>query len=145
MICLLAFLYLHRLKNERPQSAPLSQAFFDTMFAEMDRGLRDLGTGDLSVGRQVKRMAQGFYGRIRAYEHGLCEEAGALRAALARNVFATVGESAAQTKLLACWVRRASGDLASQPMDELRDGNLWFPPPSVALPPAPATPRRAAP
>jgi len=67
LICLHAFLYLHRLKSERPRSMAVSQAFFDAMFADMDRGLREMGTGDLSVGRHVKRMAQGFYGRIRAY------------------------------------------------------------------------------
>ena len=34
----------------------------------MDVSLRELGVGDLGVGRRVKAMAQGFYGRIGAYE-----------------------------------------------------------------------------
>ncbi len=60
LICLHAFLYLHRLKADRPRSAELSQAFFDAMFADLDRALREMGIGDLSVGKHVKRMAQGL-------------------------------------------------------------------------------------
>jgi cytochrome b pre-mRNA-processing protein 3 len=60
----------------------LGQRFFDTMFADFDRSLREMGTGDLSVGRQVKRMAQSFYGRIQAYESGLAGGEPVLRAAL---------------------------------------------------------------
>jgi len=132
LICLHAFLYLHRLKSERPRSAALSQAFFDAMFADMDRGLREMGTGDLSVGRQVKRMAQGFYGRIRAYEAGVEQDASALGAALARNLFGTVGESAATTDPIVDYVRCAASQLARQSATELLDGSVRFPLPGVA-------------
>ena len=88
LICLHAFLYLHRLKAERRTASRLCQGFFDTMFADFDRSLREMGTGDLSVGKQVKRMAQAFYGRIRAYEEGLAGDEAALPAALARNLSA---------------------------------------------------------
>ena len=104
------------------------------MFADMDRGLRDIGTGDLSVGRQVQRMAKGFYGRIRAYEQGLGEGGATLGAALARNVFGTRRQSTAESERLAGWVRRASADLASQPTAELCAGNMRFPPPSIETP-----------
>ena len=82
LICLHAFLYLHRLKDEQPEAAALGQAFFDAMFGDFDRSLREMGTGDLSVGRQVKRMAEAFYGRIHAYERGLGEGDEVLRPAL---------------------------------------------------------------
>jgi cytochrome b pre-mRNA-processing protein 3 len=132
LICLHAFLYLHRLKSERPRSAAVSQTFFDAMFADMDRGLREMGTGDLSVGRHVKRMAQGFYGRIRAYQSGL-EQGGdsALRAALARNVFGTVGESPETIGAMVDYVRRAARQLARQSPTELFHGNVRFPLPGV--------------
>src|SRR5947209_7130693 len=90
LICLHAFLYLHRLKREQKRAAPLGQQFFDTMFADFDRSLREMGTGDLSVGREVKRMAQAFYGRIAAYERGLAGDDSVLEPALARNLFGTV-------------------------------------------------------
>jgi cytochrome b pre-mRNA-processing protein 3 len=129
LICLHAFLYLHRLKSELPRSSAVSQAFFDAMFADMDRGLREMGTGDLSVGRHVKRMAQGFYGRIRAYQDGLEHDDPALNAALARNVFGTVGESGGTIDILAGYVRCAARRLVQQSATELLDGNVCFPPP----------------
>ena len=130
LICLHAFLYLHRLKSEQPQSAMVSQMFFDTMFADMDRGLREMGTGDLSVGRHVKRMAQGFYGRIRAYQDGLARnDDAALSAALARNLFGTVGESAVSPAAMVDYTRSAAAQLADQSAVELIDGYVRFPAP----------------
>jgi cytochrome b pre-mRNA-processing protein 3 len=126
LICLHAFLYLHRLKSE-PGSAAVSQAFFDTMFTDMDRGLREMGTGDLSVGRHVKRMAQAFYGRIRAYQDGLERGHGALSAALARNLFGTVSESTSATDTVGDYVRCAVSHLERQPGDELLEGDVRFP------------------
>lgn len=130
LICLHAFLYLHRLKSELPQGSMVSQAFFDAMFADMDRGLREMGTGDLSVGRHIKRMAQGFYGRIRAYQEGLNDDDdAALRGAVARNILGTVGESAGAAPALVDYIRSAASRLARQSAAELLDGKIDFPPP----------------
>ena len=91
MICLHAFLFLHRLKLEAAPAAQLGQRLFDTMFADFDRSLREMGTGDLSVGRQVKRMAQAFFGRIDAYERGLSGGDAVLKPALARGEIQCIG------------------------------------------------------
>jgi cytochrome b pre-mRNA-processing protein 3 len=134
LICLHAFLYLHRLKSERPRSEAVSQAFFDAMFTDMDRGLREMGTGDLSVGRHVKRMAQGFYGRIRAYQDGLEGGDTVLAGALARNLFGTVRESPERIAAVAAYMRSAAELLARQPAAELAAGNPHFPSPGLAAP-----------
>jgi cytochrome b pre-mRNA-processing protein 3 len=127
LICLHAFLYLYRLKADRPQSAELSQAFFDAMFADLDRALREMGTGDLSVGKHVKRMARGFYGRIRAYQDGIESPDSALAAALERNLFGTVPGSSPQIAGMAEYVQAAVGELARQPAAELLSGRVRFP------------------
>jgi cytochrome b pre-mRNA-processing protein 3 len=126
LICLHAFLYLHRLKSERPRATALAQAFFDTMFADLDHALREMGTGDLRVGREVKRMAQGFYGRIRAYEKGIAADDRALGAALARNLFGTVAGRAVPLDAMAVYVRRAAEDLRAQAAAELLAGQVRF-------------------
>ena len=41
------------------------------MFADMDRSLREMGVGDLRVGRRVKTMVKAFYGRAAAYDAAL--------------------------------------------------------------------------
>ncbi len=132
LICLHAFLYLHRLKTEHPDAAAISQAFFDTMFVDMDRGLREMGTGDLSVGRHVKRMAQGFYGRIRAYQRGLAHDDATLGAALERNLFGTMSQSP-PTVIAAMveYTRSAAAQLAQLPAARLLDGDPTFPVPRI--------------
>ena len=126
LICLHAFLYLQRLKRERPRAAPLAQRFFDTMFADFDRSLRELGTGDLSVGREVKRMAAAFYGRIAAYEAGLAADDAALAPALARNLYGTAPPTATALAAMAAYVRRAAVRLDRHAGTELLAGQVAF-------------------
>ena len=131
MICLHAFLYLHRLKTEGARGGPLGQRFFDTMFADFDRSLREMGTGDLSVGREVRRMAEAFYGRIAAYERGLAAADGALQSALIRNLFGTAALLADGPAAMAEYVRREAARLERQPAAKLLAGEVCFgPPPS---------------
>ncbi|HEV2302814.1 MAG TPA: ubiquinol-cytochrome C chaperone family protein [Stellaceae bacterium] len=131
LICLFAFLYLHRLKSERPHSAALSQAFFDTLFADMDRSLRELGTGDLRVGREIRRMAEALYGRIRAYEAGLEGDDEALGAALARNLYGTVAPPPEGLGAIGRYLRLAAAALRHEDAAELLLGRVRF----AAVPP----------
>jgi cytochrome b pre-mRNA-processing protein 3 len=126
VICLHAFLYLHRLKAEGAAAAALGQGFFDGMFADFDRSLREIGTGDLSVGRQVKRMAEAFYGRIRAYEDGLAGDDAALAAALARNLYGTATASDEQVARVVAYLRREVTHLGGQRAAALLAGTVRF-------------------
>ncbi len=108
LIALHAFLVLHRLKADPTDTEALGQALFDLMFQDMDQSLRELGAGDLGVGPRVKRMAQGLYGRIAAYEAGLSGPAAVLEAALRRNLFGTVTPEPAQVGAMAAYLRGAA-------------------------------------
>jgi cytochrome b pre-mRNA-processing protein 3 len=126
LICLHAFLYLHRLKMDRPQASPFCQSLFDRMFADFDRSLREMGVGDLSVGKHVKRMARAFYGRILSYEAGLAGDDSALAGAIARNVFGTVSEEQSAAGDLAAYVRSAVRALESRSAADLLAGDISF-------------------
>jgi cytochrome b pre-mRNA-processing protein 3 len=127
LICLHAFLYLHRLKTEGDPGASLGQFFFDLMFADFDRSLRELGTGDLSVGREVKQMAAAFYGRIHAYERGLDDAGEAdIQAALRRNLYGTAAPSDADLAAMAAYLRAEAARLARQDAPALLAGNVSF-------------------
>src|SRR3712207_4914377 len=77
---------LHR--DPDPRGAEAAQAVFDAMFADMDLNLREMGVGDLSVPKRMKRMWEAFHGRARAYEAALdAGDRAALETALARNVW----------------------------------------------------------
>src|SRR5207248_6283966 len=119
LICLHAFLFLRRLKGETRPAPELGQRFFDAMFADFDRSLREMGTGDLSVGRQVKRMAQAFYGRIDAYERGLAGDDLVLQPALARNLFGTAPPDSTQLQATAGYERREAARLSEPETEQL--------------------------
>jgi cytochrome b pre-mRNA-processing protein 3 len=127
MIVVHVFLILRRVKSDR-QSGAFAQALFDVFFADMDRGLRELGTGDLSVGKQVKLMATGFYGRIAAYDAGL-DGTDDLEAAVRRNLYGTVADaSETAVRAAADYMRRQWAFLEGQSSDDIRQGRVRFAP-----------------
>ena len=50
-----------------PPGPTLAQAVFDAMFLDMDINLREMGVGDLSVGKRNRAMWEAFHGRTAAY------------------------------------------------------------------------------
>lgn len=128
LVALHVILLLYRLKRERAAAARLAQCLFDVMFDDMDESLRELGVGDLGVGRRVKAMAKALYGRLAAYEAGLAGDDRMLAAALARNLFGTA--NAREDQLAACcaYLRREAAGLGDQPYAELRAGRVRFGP-----------------
>ncbi len=136
LLVLHVFLVMHRLKAEGGTAAAFAQKLFDYMFADMDQSLREMGVGDLSVGKKVKHMARSFYGRVVAYEKGLeAPEAEPLEAALRRNLFGTVEPDADRLALISAYVRREAGALSRQPAERLLAGELTFGPPPDGPPP----------
>ena len=88
MIVAHVILVLRRLRDAHSQTGKLAQALFDLMLADMDQDLREMGVGDLAVGKRVKGMAMAFYGRLAAYGAALRDDdAAALQAALSRNLY----------------------------------------------------------
>lgn len=91
MMVVAAFPVFYRLKGQGERADRLAQLLFDRMFREIDISLREMGVGDLKVPRKIKAMAQGFYGRVVAYERALgVDDRAALEDAVARNVFSTL-------------------------------------------------------
>jgi cytochrome b pre-mRNA-processing protein 3 len=126
MIALHAFLVLHRLKRGGEGAADLAQALFDVLFVDMDVSLRELGVGDLGVGRRVKAMAQGLYGRMAAYEAGLEQGPATLAAALKRNLYGTVEPCDLELRAMAVYLSREATGLQAQDLDSLIAGRLDF-------------------
>lgn len=126
MIVLHAFLALHRLKRDGQAQGPVGQALFDLMFADMDASLREIGVGDLSVGKKVKQMATGFYGRVAAYEQGLAAGDATLEEALRRNLYGTVAPAPAHVAAMARYVRDQTAFLDAADTRAILSGALRF-------------------
>ncbi len=110
-----------------------AQELFDALFHDMDRTLRAIGVGDMSVGKRVKDMIRAYYGRTAAYDSALAEPGeGALATALARNVFGAGDALPAadpRADRLARHVRATVAGLAEQPVDAVAAGRIHFPDP----------------
>jgi cytochrome b pre-mRNA-processing protein 3 len=131
LIALHAFLVLNRLKADHAATADFAQELFDTMFADLDRGLREMGASDIGVGRHVKEMAKAFYGRIVAYEQGLAGSDEALCDALRRNLYGTVTPPPATLLAMARYLRRQAQSLAGETATDILSGKVNFGPLSV--------------
>ncbi len=115
-----------------PRGAEAAQAVFDAMFADMDMNLREMGVGDMSLAKRVKRMWEAFHGRAQAYGAALdAADRAALEAALARNVWRAGPDAPrpAGAPALAGHAERAAAALRTQPLDALLRGEVSFPPP----------------
>lgn len=130
MIVLHTYLAVKRLMAGNDETRRLGQYVFDTMVTDMDRSLREMGVGDLSVGRKVKAMAEAYYGRSQAYDAALEAGGAALAEALERNVFGTMPEDrsseGARIDDLANYVRAAVQELDQQSEAELAQGAIRF-------------------
>ncbi|MBO39436.1 MAG: ubiquinol-cytochrome C chaperone [Rhodospirillaceae bacterium] len=128
MISLHIFLILRRLKEETDRTAELAQSLFDTMFGDMDRSLREMGAGDLGVGRRVKVMATAFYGRLAAYEKAMANnDTDALAKAILRNIFREEGSKKENAKRIANYTNWIADALSTFPINDLLEGHLIFP------------------
>lgn len=132
MVVLHTVLVCHRLKDKGELERALSQDVFDTFAADMDRTLRELGVGDLTVPKKMKKIGEAFYGRAAAYDAALADTGDdALAGALARNILdARDGDLPPQAAALARYVRQAVATLGAIPFDVLARGDLALPAPA---------------
>jgi cytochrome b pre-mRNA-processing protein 3 len=107
LLTLHAWLVLERLDGERD----LSQGVIDTLFIQFDESLRQLGVGDIGIGHRVKKMADAFYGRLKAY--GDAKDADELAAAILRNVYRGEERHAAAAHALGRYALSARARLAN--------------------------------
>ena len=119
-------LILKRLKLEDNSHKQFSQSLFDFMFQDMDRSLREIGVGDLSVGKRVKEMGRAFLGRLEVYEAVIKVNDISLEEALIRNVYRSDPLLSQNASKLAHYVRRVDAKLADIPIELLIRGEFTF-------------------
>jgi cytochrome b pre-mRNA-processing protein 3 len=109
----------------------VAQAVFDSMIADMDRSLREMGVGDLRVGKRVKAMAQAFYGHVKAYDQGIdADDDRVLGDTLLRNLYGTSendrSELSSAAAAVAKYVRQEVINLENQSLKQIIGGEVAF-------------------
>ena len=118
-------LILHqRLKQDGEKGMAAAQLLFDTYVSSLDHTLRELGVGDVSVGKKMRKLGESLYGRMSAYEAPLRDhDAAALSQALAKNVYES--EEAALAQPLADYAIASVKALAAQDFASVAKAPAW--------------------
>jgi len=129
MVTLHAGLVMRRLMKNSDAGAELAHELADSVFRHFEVALREMGLGDIAVAKRLKRMAEAFYGRLKAYAEAL-DEPGSdrLGGALARNVYGVADVALApMAPHLARLVRAAADALDQTPLEAFAAGEVEFP------------------
>jgi cytochrome b pre-mRNA-processing protein 3 len=127
LYCMHLVLIMHRLKGQGAQAGETSQALFDAFLANMDEGLRDMGVGDLSVGKKMRKLGEAIYGRVKGYDLALASlpDRTALQGLIGRTIFGD--EAAPPAPRLAGYVALATDRLGAEPLDHVIDADFQWP------------------
>ena len=127
LVGLHAFLLIRRLQREAEPGPALAQAIFDAMFADMDINLRELGVGDMVVGKRVRAMWEAFHGRASAYAEAMdAPDPPSLAAALALNLWRGEVPPQGAAEALARLATAQDFCLAAQPLSAMLQGAATF-------------------
>ena len=125
MLCLHISLLMGRLRV-LPEDVhkPLNQELFDRFFADMDFTLREMGVGDLGVGKRVRKMSEAFMGRLMAYTESLeRNDKMELALVLARNIRRSHDSNDADRRM-ADYVLKSRDRLSAVSDNEMQAGTV---------------------
>ncbi|OAN65950.1 ubiquinol-cytochrome C chaperone family protein [Sphingomonas sp. TDK1] len=121
MIAAILCMVLLRLEIEPAGIAP-STAVAECFIDDMDGQLREIGIGDIIVGKHIGRMMGMLGGRLGAYRTGLAE--GSLAPALVRNLYRGEAPSPAALTHVEARLRAFREALAAMPIERVIAGDL---------------------
>lgn len=127
MIALHLFLALEALKTsslDRAFRDGVSQQTIEAFVTDMDDCMREMGVGDLTVPKKVKRAAAGFYERTQTYRAALqSDDEAALTAALETFVYGQSerahSEPASKARALATYTMASAREFAGVAPDKI--------------------------
>ncbi|WP_338427003.1 ubiquinol-cytochrome C chaperone family protein [Sphingopyxis kveilinensis] len=116
MVSLVMALVLHRIDDD-PDQALAGVQLTELFVSDMDGQMRQIGFGDMVVGKQVGRMMGALGGRLGAYRAP--DGSDELEAALVRNLWRGKAPEAAGLAHVMAEVAALRGALAAMPVAEL--------------------------
>lgn len=133
-----AFLLFRRMSGETGWDE-IGGALSDEIVADFDRSLRELGIGDMSIGKKVKFLAQALFSRFDSYWGAVKGSEGAddLPTLLRRDLYQGGEVSDAQVEAMLSYFDRQSAYLFTQDAKDILKGRVDFSPPDpdfAALP-----------
>jgi cytochrome b pre-mRNA-processing protein 3 len=130
LLALHSAIFFARLAKRGDQAEETAQEVFDILFSAMDYALRELGVGDISVGKRIRKLAESFYGRMAVYHDAMARGADSfptLVSAISTHVLETADHDHPYAEVLARRVIGWSQALASMRDEDIFSGQLVAP------------------
>jgi cytochrome b pre-mRNA-processing protein 3 len=130
LLSVMMILFFRRTRSSVTSGQELAQEIVDAFFEDIDYSIRELGIGDNSVPKRMKKLAGMFYGRLESYAAAMDgNDRPALATALQRNIYPKADASAPSMDALANWMIMAEAHLADVPEGQIATGSATLPPP----------------
>ncbi len=127
MLSAVMILFFRRTRTSETSGQEIAQEIVDAFFEDIDYSIRELGIGDNSVPKRMKKLAGMFYGRLEAYSKAMdVRDAQGLASALGRNIHPEAIEPV-DMRGLADWMFEAEDYLLSQSEDVIATGSATLP------------------
>lgn len=124
MVVTHTYLVLERLRREGTAGRELSRGLVEAFVTDMDDCMREMGVGDLTVPRKVKKAAGALYDCAADFDKaaggGVAALAGAVHCALLPS------EPPAVAEQVAAYMQKAAADLDAQPASDVLSGRVAF-------------------
>ncbi len=132
MILLHMFLVINYLRSSEIDNQRLIQILQEVMIRDIDRSLREIGVGDMNVGKQMKGVGASLLGRLKAYHDALHanDHHQALYDVVVKNIYRsdvdTINERAVNG--LVSYIQSATSDgIINKNTDVQKTGKVTFP------------------
>ena len=113
--------------DQSAQSADLKRMLQEAMFDNLDLTMREIGVGDLGVGKKVKIMAEAFYGRMNIYQENLNRsDQDNMQKAILRNLYRQRNIPPAVLEKLADYYFTQGQYINNQTVSDIMLGNIAF-------------------
>lgn len=122
MIAAILSLVLIRLEGDQ-ENAQQSAWLMEHFVTDMDGQLRQIGVGDMVVGKHIKKIMGALGGRLGAYREGLAEE-GDLESAIIRNIYREEPPADEAVKFVALGLQNFFSSLQNSDVEAVLEGKL---------------------
>lgn len=118
-------LLMDRLKGQGPQAEETGQFLMERYVRGLDDAFRELGVGDVGVAKKVKKLAEAFYGRLKAFEEAFAvlPDRTELESAVART---TLEGGEGNAAVMTGYIIATRDSLSRQPLERLCAGDVTW-------------------
>lgn len=120
MMSLQMFIVIHTLKEKDESTEEYCNTLVKVFFKNLENNMREMGIGDMGLGKKIKRFSRIFYYRLHSYENALQSGELSLVDACQNSIFSDENKSAG--KKMALYIIEEVEKLKNHPISQIMNG-----------------------